>query len=70
MLDAQKAIGVSLTESYAMLPAASVAGWYFAHPQSRYFPVGKITADQVADLAARKDWDVPAMRKLLAPNLD
>ena len=70
LLGAGKAIGVSLTESYAMLPAASVAGWYFAHPQSRYFPVGKITADQVADLAARKGWDGEAMRKLLSPNLD
>ncbi|MCY3564765.1 MAG: B12-binding domain-containing protein, partial [Gammaproteobacteria bacterium] len=70
VLEATEAIGVSLTESFAMLPAASVAGWYFAHPQSKYFPVGKITADQVADLAARKNCDEQWLRRLLAPNLD
>ncbi len=69
-LDATAAIGVSLTENFAMLPAASVAGWYFAHPEARYFPVGKITADQVADLARRKNRDEQSMRRLLAPNLD
>ena len=70
VLDATRAIGVSLTESYAMLPAASVAGWYFAHPQSKYFPVGKISADQVADLAARKNCNERELLRLLAPNLD
>lgn len=70
LLNATGTIGVSLTESHAMLPAASVAGWYFAHPQSKYFPVGKISQDQVADLAARKNRDVDSMRRLLAPNLD
>ena len=70
ILDATGTIGASLTESYAMLPAASVAGWYFAHPRSKYFPVGKITLEQVADLAARKNCSEQDMRRLLAPNLD
>ncbi|NHZ85231.1 MAG: methionine synthase, partial [Planctomycetia bacterium] len=49
LLDVEKHIGISLTESYAMNPAASVSGWYFAHPEARYFSVGKITNEQVAD---------------------
>ena len=70
LLNATEAIGVKLTENYAMLPAASVSGWYFAHPLSKYFPVGKITEEQAADLAARKNLDARTMRRLLAPNLD
>ena len=70
VLDATAAIGVRLTESYAMLPVASVAGWYFAHPRSKYFPIGKITEDQVADLASRKNCNEQELRRLLAPNLD
>ena len=70
VLDATAAIGVSLTENHAMLPAASVAGWYFAHPQAKYFPVGKITPEQVADLAKRKNRNEQDLRRLLAPNLD
>ncbi len=69
-LGARESIGIALTENHAMLPAASVAGWYFAHPKARYFSVGKIGIDQVADLAARKQCSVAAMRRLLAPNLD
>ena len=70
VLDATEAIGISLTGSYAMLPAASVAGWYFAHPRSKYFPVGKITPDQVVNLATRKNRNEQDLRRLLAPNLD
>ncbi len=69
VLRATESIGVRLTESRAMLPAASVAGWYFAHPRSRYFPLGKITGEQVADLAERKRYEPATMRRLLAPHL-
>ena len=70
VLDATETIGARLTESYAILPAASVSGWYFAHPLSKYFPVGKITLEQVADIAARKKCSEQSIRRLLAPNLD
>ncbi len=69
LLDTRDAIGVQLTESYAMTPAASVSGLYFSHPDSRYFSVGKITTEQVEDLAARKGWAVADLSKLLSPNL-
>lgn len=69
LLGTQENIGVSLTESYAMYPAASVAGWYFAHPESTYFGVGKITRDQVADYAERKGWTIAEAETWLAPNL-
>ncbi len=58
-----------LTENYAMLPAASVSGYYFAHPQSRYFGIGKIAKDQVTDYARRKGMDVKTVEKWLAPIL-
>ncbi|MCY4182660.1 MAG: methionine synthase, partial [Gammaproteobacteria bacterium] len=70
LLEAESRIGMKLTESYATLPAASITGWYFAHPEARYFPVGKIGADQVDDLARRKQTDPEPLRRLLAPNLD
>jgi 5-methyltetrahydrofolate--homocysteine methyltransferase len=70
LLNTAEAIGVELTESYAMTPAATVSGLYFSHPDSKYFPVGKITAEQVADLAERKAADLDVMARLLAPNLD
>lgn len=70
LLDATRLTGIELTESYAMSPAASVSGLYFAHPEARYFAVGKITREQSDDLAQRKQWDKDAMAKLLAPNLD
>ena len=54
LLDAPRHIGAELTENYAMWPASTVAGWYFAHPQAKYFGVGKIGVDQLADYAARK----------------
>ena len=68
LLRAERA-GLRLTESYAMFPASSVSGFYLAHPQSRYFAVGKIGEDQVADYAARKSWSVEEVERWLAPNL-
>ncbi len=62
-------IGMRLTESLAMLPAASVSGFYLGHPESCYFSVGKIGDDQLKDLAARRDMSEPELRRLLAPNL-
>ena len=63
-------IGVSLTESFAMWPGASVSGLYFSHPQSHYFGVGKIERDQVEDYAQRKGWSVAEAEKWLAPVLN
>jgi 5-methyltetrahydrofolate--homocysteine methyltransferase len=62
-------IGMTLTESYAMLPAASVSGFYLAHPEARYFAVGRIGEDQLRDLAARQRRDETSLRRELAPNL-
>ncbi len=67
LLDAEAAIGVSLTESYAMLPTAAVSGFYLAHPDAQYFAITKVGADQVADLAARKGMPEPVMKRWLAP---
>jgi 5-methyltetrahydrofolate--homocysteine methyltransferase len=69
LLEAEKAIGVTLTESYAMYPAASVSGWYFANKESRYFGLGKIQKDQVEDYAKRKGLGVKEVEKWLSPNL-
>ncbi|MHB1124139.1 MAG: methionine synthase [Ramlibacter sp.] len=62
-------VGIELTESMAMAPAASVSGFYFSHPESTYFSVGRIGADQVQDLAQRRGADVAQVQRLLAPNL-
>ncbi|WP_447980379.1 methionine synthase [Candidatus Nitrospira bockiana] len=70
LLDAEKAAGISLTETYAMLPASSVSGWYFAHPESRYFAVGKIGRDQVHDYHLRKEMDLRTVERWLSPNLN
>ncbi len=70
LLDATNQIGISLTESLAMYPASSVCGWYFAHPQAKYFGVGKITKDQLHDYAARTGMDTAAAEKWLRPSLD
>jgi len=70
LLDATDKIGVSLTESYAMWPGSSVSGFYYAHPESRYFGVGKIERDQVEDYAARKGWDMATAERWLAPLLN
>ncbi len=69
LLDAERTTGIVLTESYAMWPGASVSGWYFAHPDSRYFSVGRINRDQAADYARRKGWSLQKAEKWLAPNL-
>ena len=69
LLDAQASAGVRLTESFAMLPAASVSGLYFAHPDSRYFGVSKIERDQVRDYAARKNLSIAEVERWLAPVL-
>tara|TARA_R110002072_G_scaffold303099_1_gene493417 strand:+ start:120228 stop:123905 length:3678 start_codon:yes stop_codon:yes gene_type:complete len=69
LLDAESQTGISLTESFAMFPAASVSGLYFAHPESRYFSVDRISKDQVEDYAARKGTTVEDVERWLAPNL-
>jgi 5-methyltetrahydrofolate--homocysteine methyltransferase len=69
LLGAQERTGIRLTESFAMTPPSSISGWYFAHPQARYFAVGKLGRDQVADYAARKGVPVPEVEKWLAPTL-
>lgn len=70
LLSAEQACGVSLTESMAMYPTASVSGWYFSHPDAKYFSVGKIGEDQVASLAQRKRMSIETLSRWLAPNLD
>ena len=70
LLQAESQSGVTLTESYAMLPAAAVSGLYFAHPEAKYFAVGKINRDQVEDYAARKNLSVGEVERWLAPNLN
>jgi 5-methyltetrahydrofolate--homocysteine methyltransferase len=70
ILDATAATGITLTESFAMSPAAAVSGLYFAHPDAHYFGVGKIERDQVADYARRKGWDVKTAERWLAPILN
>lgn len=69
LLEVQKNVGISLTESCAMYPASSVSGFYFSHPQSRYFGVGKIQKDQVVEYAKRKDKSIEETEKWLSPNL-
>jgi 5-methyltetrahydrofolate--homocysteine methyltransferase len=70
LLRAESNAGITLTESFAMLPAASVSGYYFWHPQSQYFGVGKIERDQVEDYARRKGMDVASVERWLSPNLN
>ena len=64
-----EAIGISLTESFAMMPAASVSGFYLSHPDAHYFAVGKIDRDQAADYAARKSMELAPTERWLAPAL-
>ncbi|MBL6853648.1 MAG: methionine synthase, partial [Alphaproteobacteria bacterium] len=70
LLDAEHKIGVKLTESYAMWPGSSVSGFYYSHPESRYFGVGKIERDQVEDYARRKGWDLATAERWLGPLLN
>jgi 5-methyltetrahydrofolate--homocysteine methyltransferase len=69
LMDVEHAAGIALTESCAMHPAASVSGWYFAHPQARYFAVDFIARDQVASYSARKEMPIAEVERWLAPNL-
>ncbi len=69
LLDVEKSIGMKLTSSYAMWPGAAVTGWYFAHPESRFFAVAKIGQDQLQDYANRKGWSLEEAERWLAPNL-
>jgi 5-methyltetrahydrofolate--homocysteine methyltransferase len=69
LLDVEKNIGVELTESLAMWPAASVSGYYFANPESKYFGLGKITEDQLKDYTKRRKISLEESRKWLSPNL-
>jgi len=69
LLDVERNAGITITESYAMVPTAAVSGWYFGHPQARYFGVGKIGRDQVADYARRKGLSMEAAERWLAPVL-
>ena len=68
-LNVKKNIGITLTESFAMYPTASVSGWYFSYPDSRYFGLGKINRDQVNDYAQRKNSDLKIIEKWLSPSL-
>ena len=70
LLDAKKTAGISLTENFAMYPAASVSGYYFSHEFSRYFNLGKLQDDQVADYAKRKKIGLENARRLLRTNLN
>jgi 5-methyltetrahydrofolate--homocysteine methyltransferase len=70
LLDVEAKIGMTLTESYAMWPGSSVSGIYFAHPESRYFVLGKIEKDQVVEYAERKGWDLREAERWLGPNLN
>ena len=69
LLDVRRRTGIELTESMAMWPGAAVSGWYFAHPESQYFVVGRLGRDQVEDYAARKGWTLAEAERWLAPNL-
>ncbi len=69
LLDVPAAAGIELTESMAMWPGASVSGWYFSHPDSQYFVVGRLGPDQVADYARRKGWEVTEAERWLSANL-
>jgi 5-methyltetrahydrofolate--homocysteine methyltransferase len=70
LLDAEARAGIKLTESFAMWPGSSVSGLYFSHPESRYFGIGKIERDQVADYAGRKGWTIEEAERWLGPILN
>jgi 5-methyltetrahydrofolate--homocysteine methyltransferase len=70
LLDATRNAGIELTDGFAMYPTAAVSGWYFSHPGSQYFVVGRVTREQVDDYAKRKGWTRTEAERWLAPNLD
>jgi 5-methyltetrahydrofolate--homocysteine methyltransferase len=69
LLGVEETAGIELTDSMAMWPGASVSGWYFSHPQSQYFVVGRVGRDQVEDYAVRKGWTLAEAERWLSPNL-
>ena len=69
LIDPQGNAGISITESFAMYPTAAVSGWYFSHPRSHYFPLGKIDLDQVRNYAARKKITLAEAERWLSPSL-
>jgi len=69
LLDVEASTGIQLTESMAMWPGAAVSGWYFSHPESQYFVVGRVGKDQVVDYAERKGWTLDEAERWLSPNL-
>ena len=70
LLNPEENAGLTLTENFAMFPSAAVSGWYFSHPESKYFGLGKIDKDQVENIAARKGEEVHVMERWLSPNLN
>ncbi len=70
LLNPKETIGLNITESYAMYPTAAVSGFYYSHPASKYFGIGKIEKDQVEQLAERKGVEVREIEKWLSPNLN
>jgi 5-methyltetrahydrofolate--homocysteine methyltransferase len=70
LLQVEQNAAITLTESFAMLPTAAVSGFYFAHPEAKYFAVGKIGKDQVEDYAHRKGMDLRTVERWLSPNLN
>ena len=70
LLDTTRNTGIELTDGFAMYPTAAVSGWYFSHPESQYFVVGRLTREQVDDYAKRKGWTREQAERWLAPNLD
>jgi len=70
LLNVEENIGMELTSSFAMWPGAAVSGWYFAHPESKYFAVAKVAKDQVIDYATRKEMTLPQAERWLSANLD
>jgi 5-methyltetrahydrofolate--homocysteine methyltransferase len=70
ILDVEEKIGISLTENFAMYPTASVSGYYFGHPESRYFNLGKITQEQLVDYSIRKKTNIEFIKKFISPNIE
>jgi 5-methyltetrahydrofolate--homocysteine methyltransferase len=70
LLDVTRNTGIELTEGFSMYPAAAVSGWYYSHPDSQYFVVGRLGKDQVEDYARRKGWTLAEAERWLASNLD
>ena len=70
MLDAEKRVGIKLTENYAMYPAAAVSGFYFMNKDAKYFGLGKISKDQIEDYAKRKGLTLAETERWLSPNLN